>query len=271
MAEGLREGDGGAHLMTYHPMGGQSSAQYFHDDAWLAFNMFQSGHGARDIANDRTVDRDRARTPVKPVLDGEPRYEDHPINWKPETGWFDEADVRQAAYWALLAGAAGHTYGDHNIWQMWQPGRAPVSSARTPWRRALAHPGSGQMAHVRRLFTSRPFLALEPDQALLAGEGAAADSGAAHLRAARARDSSYAYAYTPFGRPVAVRLDLLRGPSVRAAWFDPRTGATTPLGTHPASGARTFDPPGGEGRGRDWVLVLDGGASAGAAGRPGRR
>ena len=65
--------------------------------------------------------------------DGEPRYEDHPIDWKPANGWFDAADVRQAAYWAVLAGAAGHTYGDHNLWQMWQPGRAPVSSARTPW------------------------------------------------------------------------------------------------------------------------------------------
>ena len=257
MAEGLRAGDGGAHLMTYHPMGGQTSSKFFHDDAWLSLNMFQSSHARRDVPNYRLVEGDAARRPPKPVVDGEPPYEDHPINWDPKNGWFDEADVRKAAYWALLAGAAGHTYGDHNVWQMWQPGRAPISAARTPWREALRHPGSQQMAYVRRLFTSRPFLELVPDQALLA---APPDSGAGHQRAARGRDRRWAFAYTPLGRPLAVRLDALRAPSVRAAWFDPRTGTTTAIGTYRAAGTRAFDPPGGEGRGRDWVLVLDGGA-----------
>jgi hypothetical protein len=268
LAEGLRAGDGGAHLMTYHPMGGQSSAAYFHGDGWLALNMFQSGHGRRDIPNYQTVAADRARRPTKPVLDGEPRYEDHPVDWKPENGWFDEADVRQAAYWAVLAGAAGHTYGDHNVWQMWQPGRAPVSSARTPWREALGHPGAAQMGHLRRLFTSRPFLALEPDQGLLARPaGAPPDGGAGRQAAARARDGAYAFAYTPLGAPLAVRLGALRGPLVRAGWFDPRTGASAPAGTFAARGVRTFAPPGPAGRGRDWVLVLDGGAP----GRPAAR
>lgn len=262
MAAGLREGDGGAHLMTYHPQGAQSSSRYFHDDAWLALDLFQSGHAVRDLANDRYVTADRALRPPKPVIDGEPRYEDHPIDWKPANGWFDDADVRQAAYWAVLAGAAGHTYGDHAVWQMWQPGRTPVSSVRTPWRVALDHPGARQMGYLRRLVASRPFLLLEPDQGLLAGPGAAApaDSGAEHQRAARARDSSYAFVYTPFGQPVAAWLDALRGPAVRAAWFDPRSGVETPIGTVAARGVRTFAPPGPTGRGHDWVLVLDGGA-----------
>jgi hypothetical protein len=29
---------------------------------------------------------------------------------------FDDYDVRQAAYWSLLAGACGHTYGNNNVW-----------------------------------------------------------------------------------------------------------------------------------------------------------
>jgi hypothetical protein len=252
MAEGLRAGDGGAHLMTYHPQGGQSSSRYFHADDWLALDMFQSGHAARDIANYRFVEADRARVPVKPVIDGEPRYEDHPINWRPENGWFDQADVRQAAYWALLAGAAGHTYGDHDIWQFWQPGRTPISSARTPWREALHHPASSQVGYARRLFMSRPFLELVPDQSLLAMP---IDSGAAHERAARGRE--YAFAYTPLGRPLTVRLDALRGARVRATWFDPRTGESSRIGEMAATGTHVFDPPGDEGRGRDWVLVLD--------------
>ena len=139
MAEGIEAGTGGTQLMTYHPMGANASSTWFHDDSWLDLNMFQSGHGELDNPNYRMLLRDYARVPVKPVLDGEPRYEDHPVNWRPEQGWFDEFDVRQAAYWSVLSGAAGHTYGNHNIWQMLAPGRDPISSARTPWPVALLH------------------------------------------------------------------------------------------------------------------------------------
>ena len=129
MAAGIEAGDGGRHLVTYHPQGGRSSSEWFHEAPWLDFNMLQSGHGAKDIA-ELQDDRGRLRAqPPKPVLDGEPRYEDHPVNWKPEMGWFDDFDVRQAAYWALFAGAFGHTYGCHDIWQMLTPERKPVSSA----------------------------------------------------------------------------------------------------------------------------------------------
>lgn len=263
MAEGLREGDGGVHLMTFHPQGGSASYDFF-DDAWLDFHMIQSGHGARDIANYAMVDRGSALTPVRPVLDGEPRYEDHPVDWNPDYGWFGDFDVRQAAYWSVLSGAFGHTYGDHNIWQMWHPDRLPVSAARTPWREALAHAGATQMGFMRRLFLSRPFLALRPDQDLLAGGSAAAHRRAApgaHVRAGRGADGSYAIVYTPYGYPVTLDLRRLSADRVVAYWFDPRTGAATRIGTFAKAGTEkgevTFDPPGQAARGNDWVLVLD--------------
>jgi len=84
MAEGLRKGDDGEHLITYHPMGGQSSSQWLHSEPWLDFNMCQSGHGARYFANYEMIERDYNLKPTKPCMDGEPRYEDHPINWDPK-------------------------------------------------------------------------------------------------------------------------------------------------------------------------------------------
>ncbi len=42
LARGLREGDGGAHLITYHPCGWRSSSQYFHGEDWLGFNMIET-------------------------------------------------------------------------------------------------------------------------------------------------------------------------------------------------------------------------------------
>ena len=254
LAAGLREGDGGRHLITYHPMGDRSSSEWLHGEPWLDFNMLQSGHSARDLPNYQMIAADYRRVPPKPVLDGEARYEDHPINWKPENGWFDEYDVRQAAYWALFAGAFGHTYGCHDVWQFLAPGRKPVSSARTDWRKAIELPGAWQMGHVRRLLLSRPFLSRVPDPSLVVdGQGTGAD----HVEATRDAGGAYAFVYVPTGRTVAVDLDRLSGAHVKAWWFDPRQGTAQPIGEWPRAGRRAFDPPGEPGRGNDWVLVLD--------------
>ncbi len=252
MAGGLGKGDGGRHLMTYHPQGGNNSAQWFHDDDWLDFNMFQSGHSEINLPNYKTTFDNYQRVPVKPTLDGEPRYEDHPINWKPANGWFDEYDVRQAAYWSTLSGACGHTYGDHNIWQMWQSGRPPISSARTPWREALDHPASSQMGHMRRLLESCRYHELVPDPKLLASP---ADDGADHVSVACTTDRRIALVYLPTGKPVEIHLNTLSGESVKASWFDPQTGSSSSAGQFPTEGTKRFEPK-ESGRGHDIVLVL---------------
>ena len=76
MAEGLKEGDGGRHLKTFHPNGRHSSGDWLHDEPWLDFNMLQSGHASKDFANYEMISKDYQRTPAKPVFDGEPRYDD---------------------------------------------------------------------------------------------------------------------------------------------------------------------------------------------------
>ncbi|GAB4418603.1 MAG: glycoside hydrolase family 140 protein [Bacteroidia bacterium] len=255
MAEGVRQGDGGTHLMTFHPMGTRNSAEFFHDQPWLSFNMVQSGHGSeRDGANYTYQRENYARTPAKPTLDGEPRYEDHPAAWRPEElGWYDAADVRRAAYWGLLAGACGTTYGNHNIWQMWQPGRAPIAWARTSWRQALHHEGSEQMAYLRRVFESRPWQRLVPDSTLVLSDN---PRDGAHVLAARSQDGDFAFAYTPQGRPVRLDLQALKGEQLRTWCFNPRDGLAWELGTFPRDSVPAFEPP-ARGRGSDWLLVVE--------------
>lgn len=250
MARGLREGDGGRHLMTFHPNGRNSSATLLHNEPWLDFNMMQSGHNQRDRRVDLLIDQDYARTPVKPCMDGEPRYENHPVDWKPqEQGWFDDYDVRQAAYWALFAGAHGHTYGCHDIWQMRTKEREPVGFARGTWTDALDLPGARQMGHVRRLMESRPMLERVPDQRWLVSPA----EGVRGTRGAR-----YGFAYLPFGGVITVRLNAFGGSAVKAAWFDPRTGEAREIGRFAARGEKEFAAPDGSGRGKDCVLVVDG-------------
>ena len=254
MAAGIESGGGGGHLTSYHPMGGRRSWEWFHESDWLDVHLFQSGHSSADAPNYAMTAEGYALVPTRPVIDGEPRYEDHPIDWDPENGWFEAFDVRQAMYWSVLQGAAGHTYGNHNIWQMWQPGRHPISSARTPWREALAHPGAAQMGFAKRLFLSRPFDRLVPDTSLVV---AGSDDGPARLAAASDADGHYVMIYAPYGSPIEVDLSALTGHRIRAWWFDPRTGAATSIGAFAREGVHRFDPPGPESRGNDWVLVVD--------------
>ncbi|MEZ4777199.1 MAG: glycoside hydrolase family 140 protein [Bacteroidia bacterium] len=252
MAQGLEAGDNGNHLMTYHPMGGSNSAQFFHNDSWLDFNMFQSGHGRVNEPNYEVNLANYALIPIKPTLDGEPRYEDHPINWKPANGWFDAADVRQAAWWGGLSGSCGHTYGDHNIWQMWQEGREPISAARTPWQQAIHHPGSSQVGFMKQLLEEISWYKLVPAPELIAAD---TTNGGRKVIAAWATDKSLAMAYTPYGSDVQFDKSLLVTSSFKGYWFDPRTADRLEINGELMETGR-FDPPGEPGRGNDWVLVL---------------
>jgi hypothetical protein len=257
MARGLKEGDGGRHLMTFHPRGPGLSSDYFHEAGWLDFNMFQSSHAARDHDPGLFAENDYRLAPAKPTLDGEPRYEEIPVGFYNATAdptvRFDAYDMRQAAYWSLLAGACGHTYGHNSVWQMWQPGRKAVIWASIPWHEALDAPGAAQMGHVRRLFESRPFQQLVPDQSIILD---GPNYGGAKVRAARAANGSFALIYSPRGEPFTIRMNAIRTHRIRQTWFDPREGIARPLHTTDTPGIQTFVPP-TSGRGNDWLLVLD--------------
>lgn len=254
MASGLTEGDGGAHLRTFHPMGGHTSAEYFHEADWLDFNMWQTGH-SRNHACWKDIAGDYALTPVKPCMDAEPGYEDHPNGFDVKNGYLDEYDVRKAAYWDLFAGAFGHTYGCHDIWQFLNTDHfAPVTAARTSWQTAIDLPGAGQVQYARWLLESRPFLTRIPDQSLIVGDNA---EGTDHLQATRDEAGSYALIYTASGKPIVVNTEKMRASRLVAHWYDPRTGEAARLGEIKSGGALTFVPPRTDNEGNDWVLVLD--------------
>ncbi len=247
MARGLAAGDGGRHPITFHPTGGQSSSTPFHGEPWLAFNMRQNGHVAEFTGRYDQTRADYDRTPITPVLDGEPIYEDHPIGFKQKDfGHSIAIDVRRPLYWNLFSGAFGHTYGHHSVWQMWAPGRAPVNDPLLPWTEAIRQPGAAQMQHARALLESRPFLTRIPDPSLIAADRVATSvPGAGRYAMVATRDSagSYAMVYTPAGRPFAVNLAALIGSRIAAWWFDPRTGRATAIGTFDKTAERTFTPP----------------------------
>jgi len=254
MANGIKEGDAGKHLMSYHPGGGYSSSHWFQDDSWLDFNMAQTGHSKNNNPVYNSIGSDYNLKPTKPCLDGEPQYEDIPVGFSPMNERFTDFDARQAAYWSVLAGALGHTYGNNNIWQMWKPGRNPVINARIPWNEAIHQPGAMQMGYMRKLFESRPFLEMVPDQQILAKTfGQNKDE----IRAARGKDRSFVIVYSPYGNPIHLNLEKMAADTLSGYWYNPREDFSINIEpftnnkkieafTPPSSGSRT-----------DWVLVLD--------------
>ena len=260
MARGLRKGDGGAHLMTLHPSGGNGSSKWFHDDAWLDFNMRQNGHTAEFTGRYDQTHVDYERTPVKPVLDGEPIYEDHPVSFNAKNfGHSIAADVRRPLYWDLFGGAFGHTYGHHSVWQMWSPGKNPINNPLMSWSEAIDQPGAAQMQHGRALIESRPFLTRIPDDSIIVTDRVATSvpgAGRYHFAATRDENGSYAMVYAPVGRAFKVKMDKITGAKLKAWWFNPRDGKATVIGEFPNTGEREFTPP-DKGEMLDWVLVLD--------------
>ncbi|NTV84358.1 MAG: DUF4038 domain-containing protein [Bacteroidales bacterium] len=260
MAEGLREGDGGSHLITFHPTGGSGSSRYFHNETWLDFNMRQNGHSLSFTERYSSTYDDYMLDPAKPVIDGEPIYEDHPINFNPDANSHSTAaDVRRPLYWDLFTGAFGHTYGHHSVWQMWIPSRSAINRPLMPWYEAIDQPGAGQMMYGRLLMESRPFLTRVPDSTIIITDNVASavpGSGSYRYVATRDQEGTYAMIYAPVGRKFSVRMDALRGKEVVAWWFNPRNGEATLIAKYANTGTQTFIPP-TPGENLDWILVLD--------------
>ena len=142
MARGLRKGDGGAHLMTFHPPGGQRLVAA--GSTTTTGSTSTCGRTATSPSSPAATTRRAPTTtarPTKPVLDGEPIYEDHPVSFNAKKlGHSIAADVRRPLYWDLFSGACGHTYGHHSVWQMWTPRGKPINNPLMPWFEAIDQP-----------------------------------------------------------------------------------------------------------------------------------
>lgn len=248
MAAGIHAEDPN-HLMTFHPNGCSNSTDYVCDAEYIDFHSSQTGHGTEQCYSSDSIMRKMAGASPKPYMDSEARYEKHPACFQPALNYqWQEDDVRQNAYWNILAGACGHTYGHHDVWSM----NREVSEYFTcTWEEALTHPGAQQMQYVKKLRLSRDYFSLTPNQELLCGNY----EGMGHMVSATGKD--YAYIYFPLGLPATIDLEKLQAKNhIRAIWFDPRTGKETILSIFPKTGKSVFVPP-SQGKGNDWVLILE--------------
>lgn len=248
-------------FITYHPAGGSySTSSFIHEEPWLDMNSFQSGHGSREADAWNWVIRDLELKPMKPTLDMEPCYEDHPVNpwdgkWTKARGYFNAYDVRARVYRTVFAGACGVTYGHHQIWQFLNAELNPpinIGDTLIGWQQAAKAEAAGQMKFLKRLMLSRPYFSRIGDQTLVAG-----NKGTDYkdlVVATRDEKGTYAFIYLPQNHPVSVDLKAITGDRKSISWFSPETGKSIKAETITASGVIKFTPPK---MGNDWVLIID--------------
>lgn len=263
LAQTIRANDAN-HLMTFHPRGRTTSATWFNNESWLDFNMFQSGHrrygqrkGDGDYPIEENTEEDNWRfveastlNPLKPVIDGEPIYEDIPqgLHDPNETRWMDY-DMRRYAYWSVFAGSFGHTYGHNSIMQFHRPGKMASFGAEKTWWDALKDPGFGQMQYLKNLMLAFPFFDRVPDQTIIAGK-----NGERYDRAIATRGNDYLMVYNYSGRPMDIDLNKISGAKKNVWWYSPKTGKLEYIGEFDNK-TTTFQHDSGYMSGNDQVLI----------------
>ncbi len=272
---GIKAGKGGDKLMTYHPQGNTSSAKWFHSDEWLSFNAYQSGHAMHFDPVYRYCREHDTLTPRKPYINMEPCYEGIPLHFwlyrdpearglkredyiaedglviEPELyaeGIFNAYDVRVSAYWTLLSGAAGYTYGNNAVWQMFKPyGQANVPPIDY-WYNVLDSEGAKSIGYVGQIFREYPLDSFRSAQELVVGENPE-DSG--YIAAAKGVNSDFALIYLAKGREFTLDCSQLELEGY-ATWFNPSNGERQRGECDNNDGITTFSAPSNE----DWLLII---------------
>jgi len=255
LAKGLKQGDGGRNLITYHPRGYKQSSTELHDEDWLDLNMIQTGHMKHNTGYLLTA-KDYALTPAKPTIIGEAGYEGISDRLRKGPVKLDDTDVRRYAYVDVFTGAAETTYGCNEVFQFWSEGRVQYCDrfpAQMDWKEALDRPGAGQMQYLRKLIESRPMLNRIPDQSMIVGDPLYTLN---RIQATRDSEGNYAFVYISSGASVVIDLNKMCREFVKASWYNPRNGETIYIGEYSNRSRKRFLPP-TTGVGNDWVLVLD--------------
>lgn len=251
MAQGIKKVDS-VHLMSYHPVGSKKAIDYFNEE-WLDLDMYQSGH-SRTAKEYSYVIESKQFKPSRPVINGEARYENIPDRfWENKPyGWLDDWDVRVSAYWSIIAGAAGYTYGCNDIWQMYDVHRTPIISARTGWQAALHLPGATHMKYMKEVFELINWQKLKYKPSLIINNN---PEDEAHIVCAMAEDQDVVVAYSPKGKAIHIDLSKMPSDKIIAYWYNPRSGKISPIGNIETATPYEFKP-WSSGRGSDFLLIL---------------
>lgn len=282
-------------LVTFHPFGRTSSIDYFADEHWVDFHMFQSGHRRYDQRTLRAWDDSHASKDegkayygednwryvldtaklhgVKPILDAEPSYEHIPqgLHLADEPYWSTQ-QVRRYGWWSVLAGACGFTYGHNSVMQFFNGMGEGAFYVRLPWKDALHAPACDSMSHMNRVMNQvlmENWQNAGPAQNLLGGASVwKEEQKEERIMAFHAGPWLLCYSYS--GAEVELDVEKMRkyasslstgssDPSVvRCSWMNPESGVESYIGSRKMEGdIMRFQTPAGDEAHDDWLLILE--------------
>lgn len=259
LVKGIREGDTGGKLLTVHA-DYQRGTSLDNDTSIVDFDNWQTSQWPAPTDLPRKDPRqwtvweaiayDYNRTPTKPTLDAEAWYEHN----KSHLGATPFA-IRRRAYYTILAGGFGHTYGAGGIWD----GLTEPQGKSGKWEDALQYEGYIHMGYLSEFLhgLGDDLLKLRPDQGIIVSPNP--DDYDTHRQAAVADDGSFALVYFSDDSACALDLTRLQSREVAARWYNPRSNTYREDSQSPYANRdsdHVVDPPGESGPGHDWVLVL---------------
>jgi len=263
MAEGIGRGSSGnkrlrwnrphedwdQSLITFHAVTtpetgkqeGASSSRWFHNDAWLDFNMMETFKWLNSIYP--FVSDDYNKVPVRPTILGEGAYEGGAYG--EHCGFITPHKVRIQGYQAFFAGAAGYTYGHWAIW----PFRDKYCGRE--WEEALDTEGAWQTSAIMKSFISNiDIFSFHPDPSFIIDDN---DRGLNYEQCSMVNnDASKFIVYFP--ERCSAKLDLTKirdSDKTICKWFDPRNGDVIAA---QQNGKDIFIPPLGW---EDAILILE--------------
>ena len=225
MAHGLREGDHGRHLMTYHPQGVASSSLFFPDEPWLDFYTFSRAAGCGTGTTTTSSTTTTAWIHQSPAWTTSRTTKDMHVTCSQATAT-PRATTRARP-------RTGHCSPAHKG----TPGRKGSSSSGTDrhqtcsrppaWQRPWTSPapprwGTAPVTRVSPISRPRPGSATAPVKRRHRHQP---------HPATRARDRSTPLIYSAAGLPFTVGASRLAGSTLTVHWYDPRSGTAQPDGS----------------------------------------
>ena len=248
MAEGIMRGVTGKEVawnddnparhevfITYHPNGEpyKNSSDFFHTEPWLDFNMIETFVN-RDQVYDAVLRDYFLDNPAKPTVQGEPNYEGHTpgadVYAKP-------IHIRRQAYHSFFAGAAGFTYGAHEVEGL--PG--PLFSPSNEWKKLLDLKGAQALPVLRKFLEEQKWYEWVPDTTLVIENKG---KGEKRIVGIRVPDKNKFLVYFPANREAAIQFpDDIEAEKLQLTWFNTADGTISETQEQNASETVSLIPP----------------------------
>lgn len=262
LVQGIKLGDSGNKLLTVHA-DYQRGTSITNDGDLCDFNNWQTSQWC---CPDNLPRKDEREWTVweaiqfdysklyngspKPTIDLEAWYE----NNKDFCGTTPYI-IRRRAYFTIFAGAFGHNYGAGGIWD----GLTTQMDCSKNALSALDYPGATQISHVSNFLhcLGEDFLKMIPDQSIII-EGNS-DNYDSHIQSVVSHDKSFSLIYSASDFPYKLDLQKMNIQTMYYLWYHPESNTVRSKVTsakNRSANEMTFDPPGEDGSGNDWILVI---------------